>query len=68
MNELTEVRRRMLLNIQQGKEIYDGFEGSQLGGAIRSVHLWRGFWQLTSWDPKSFCLKLTDAGARALKS
>jgi hypothetical protein len=64
----TAVRTRILRNIGQGRDPFDGFSGSRLGGAMRSVHLWRGFTLLTQWDPKFDCWKLTDKGVKALKT
>jgi hypothetical protein len=67
IGRITEVRRKMLRNIHEGRNPYDGFTGSQLGGAIRSMHLFRGVWNLVAWDPNNERWKLTDAGIRELK-
>lgn len=63
---LTAVRRRILMNIRQGKDPYETFEGSRLGGAIRSMQVWAGAAPFLAWDPKYGVLKLTDEGAKAL--
>lgn len=65
---MTTVRRRILLNIQQGKDPYDTFEGSRLGGAIRSVQMWPDFWhKFTYYDADSKSAQLTEAGVKALE-
>lgn len=69
MAELTEVRRQILLNIRQGKkDPYDGFEGSQYGGARRSFQTWIGVWGLVDYDRKYETWKLTAKGAKALET
>lgn len=66
--KLTAVRRRILQNVYEGKDPYDGFTGSQLGGAIRSVHLWgwSGGPQFIGMD-RGGNLRLTPAGVKALE-
>jgi len=65
--EITDTRRQMLLNLRQGRDLYDGFTGAQYGGAIRSVQTWRGVGKLIVWDQKYEQLKLTETGIRALE-
>lgn len=65
---MTAVRRRILLNIQQGKEMYSTFDDSRLGGAIRSVQMWPDFWnKFTYYDADSKSAQLTEAGVKALE-
>lgn len=64
---MTAVRRRILLNVQQGKDLYATFEGSRLGGAIRSVQMWPNFWKYVEYEPLRNTGKLTEAGVKALE-
>jgi hypothetical protein len=64
---LTDVRRRVLQNVADGKQPYDGFEGSSYGGAIRSVQCWHGLEGLVMPDQDGHG-KLTDAGRKALET
>lgn len=63
---LTDVRIRILRNVQLGRDLYDGFEYSSYGGAIRSVQTWRGAWKLFCWDIDAKRWVLTEAGIAAL--
>ena len=62
---MTPVRRRILTNISEGRHPYDGFHGSQLGGAIRSVHF-LGYELPHLIDIKDGRLVLTPTGLNAL--
>lgn len=68
MRKLTEIRREILMNVRQHKDLYYGFEGSQLGGAVRSMQMMRGVEALLVYDPKYAAWKLTDAGVKALET
>lgn len=67
VRRLTAVRLQVLQNIADGKNPYDGFEGSSYGGAIRSVQCWRGLEELVMPDQDGHG-KLTDAGRKALET
>ena len=68
MKQLTEVRRMILQNIKDGKDPYKGFEGSQLGGAIRSVQVMRRVRYLINFNRDTEKYFLTPAGEAALKT
>lgn len=63
---LTAVRLQILRNIHEGKDPYDGFTGSRLGGAIRSVHLMGYGPRLIGLD-RGGNLRLTPAGLKILE-
>lgn len=65
--KLTAVRRRILENIRDGKDPYDGFAGSSYGGAFRSVQSWREIFDLLE-ERKDVGLVLTDKGVKALET
>lgn len=67
LSKLSPVRKRVLLNVRQGKDLFATFEGPRLGGAIRSINTWPERVELMAWDPKYECWKLTDKGAKALE-
>lgn len=67
MGPTTDVCRKILRNIHEGRDPYDGFTGSQLGGAIRSFQLWWGAWRLVDWDPAAERWALTDEGLEELE-
>lgn len=62
---ITDIRRQILRNIHQGLKPYDGFTGSQAGGALRSVQTWRDWWHYITYDTDRQTLTLTDAGIQA---
>jgi hypothetical protein len=66
MKQLTSTRRVILENIKAGKDPYEGFKDSQLGGAIRSIQLMRGVYGLI-WIDKTIP-RLTEAGLKALET
>lgn len=74
MARLTEVRRRILQNIADRKDPYEGFSGSSLGGAIRSLQTMLGLYPLIDLDDgeapddNSTRYVLTSKGKRALKT
>lgn len=63
----TPIRRRILRNVQEGRYLYAGISGSQLGGAVRSLQMWRGVWKLMTWDDERERWQLTAAGVAMLK-
>lgn len=57
---ITPTRMQVWRNIYEGRDPYDGFTGSSLGGAVRSIGQvnWDGF---VSWDAQHKRFELTDA-------
>lgn len=66
MKKLAPTYRAMLENVAEGKHLFDGFEGSSRGGAVRAFQFWRDGIRLITADGDK--LKLTDAGRKALET
>jgi hypothetical protein len=66
VKKLAPTYRALLENVAEGKQLFDGYEGSSLGGAVRAFHFWREGNRLIVVDGDN--LKLTDAGRKALET
>jgi hypothetical protein len=65
---ITDVRRQVLRNIHEGKmDPYDGFDGSQRGGAVRSMQMLRRPWVYLTYDYPTDRWSLTPAGIAAME-